>query len=31
MEGRSSAGDRRNAFVRWLEGVRAGEIQGGPG
>jgi hypothetical protein len=23
--------DRRGAFVRWLEGVRSGEIPGGPG
>lgn len=23
-------GDRRNVFVRWMEGVRSGEIMGGP-
>jgi len=23
-------GDHRNGLVRWLEGVRAGEIGGGP-
>ena len=23
--------DRRGAIVRWLEGVRSGEIPGGPG
>jgi len=25
------AGDRRSALVRWLEGVRSGEVPGGPG
>jgi hypothetical protein len=25
------AKDRRSAVVKWLEGVRAGEIAGGPG
>lgn len=25
-----ATGDRRGGFVRWLEGVRAGEIAGGP-
>ncbi len=24
-------GDRRNPVVKWLEGVRSGEILGGPG
>lgn len=25
-----AGGDRRGGLVRWLEGVRAGEIHGGP-
>lgn len=24
-------GDRRSGLVRWLEGLKAGEIKGGPG
>lgn len=24
-------GDRRNPVVKWLEGVRSGEVLGGPG
>ncbi len=28
---RQIRGDRRNPVVKWLEGVRSGEILGGPG
>lgn len=27
---RGGSGDHRSVLVRWLEGVRAGEIRGGP-
>jgi hypothetical protein len=27
----AQGGDRRSALVRWLEGVRTGEIPGDPG
>jgi hypothetical protein len=31
IETRPPGGDTRSGLVRWLEGVRAGEIAGGPG
>jgi hypothetical protein len=31
MSNDPAAKDRRSAAVKWLEGVRSGEIAGGPG